>query len=55
MTTDPADWLAARMPLLATAAENSELVCRPKQLARLVPTSEFVLDRVRVLCSKKSS
>jgi len=42
-TTDPAEWLAARLPLLATAAGDSELGRRLKQLARLVPTSELIV------------
>ncbi|MEW8978058.1 MAG: ISLre2 family transposase [Symbiobacterium sp.] len=41
-TTDPTEWLAARMPLLATAAGNSELGRSLKQIARCVPTSELI-------------
>ncbi|BAD41799.1 hypothetical protein STH2814 [Symbiobacterium thermophilum IAM 14863] len=41
-TTDPAGWLAARLPLLASAAGNSELGRRLKRLAQAVPTSELI-------------
>lgn len=39
--TDPAEWLAARLPLLASAAGNSELGRRLKQLTQAVPGSEL--------------
>jgi len=41
-TTDPASWLAARLPLLASAAGNSELGRRLKRLAQTVPASELI-------------
>lgn len=39
--TDPTEWLAARLPLLASAAGNSELGRRLKELAQAVPASEL--------------